>query len=579
MSGMGDEGAYPLNSPSSGADATKDETGRAAGADRSELDQPDGRDGRGPAVGPDDSGGTAATAATDPHPPPGELVAWLRWSWRRLTAMRTAVVLLILLALCAIPGSLLPQRGVASDPAAVPQYFRDHPDLAPWLDRLWLFEVYSAPWFAAIYVLLLISMIGCVLPRCLKLWHEYRAAPPAAPRRLSRESHHQLVQVADADLALDAASDALRGRRFRVAVADGEVRAEKGHLRELGNLGFHLSLLVLLVGVAGGRLFGYEGRVAVVEGATFTNVASSYDALTPAPWADIADLEPLDFTLEKFDASFETSGPRFGEPRDFEAAVAYRSPEAGDGTFAIRPNRPLDVDGTKFFLTGHGYAPELTVRDGEGNVAMSGPTIFLPMDQNFTSDGVIKVPDARPASLALQGLFLPTAVRGAEGLDTSAYPNAVNPRVQLAAFTGDLGLDEGASQSVFTLDVDDLEKVREPDGEVWRVSLAPGQTAELPNGLGSVTFDGVSRFANFQVARDPGKEVALFAAVLLLLGLTISLGVARRRLWVRRVDAVTLEVGARSLARRPVPAEEIEAIVAAATAAVIPATPATKDPA
>ena len=42
---------------------------------------------------------------------------WLRWSWRQLTSMRTALILLFLLALASVPGSVLPQEGI--DPAAV----------------------------------------------------------------------------------------------------------------------------------------------------------------------------------------------------------------------------------------------------------------------------------------------------------------------------------------------------------------------------------------------------------------------------------------------------------------------------
>ncbi len=493
---------------------------------------------------------------------PSELVGWARWAWRRLTAMRTAVVLLILLASASVPGSLLPQRGVASDPSAVPNFYREHPELAPWLDRLSLFDVYSAPWFAAIYVLLLTSMTGCVVPRCARLWCEVRSAPPAAPRRLSKEDGYARGEVDEVADALEAAVRHLRRRRFRVVRHGDEVRAEKGQVRELGNLAFHLSLLVLLVGVAGGRLFGYEGRVAMVEGSTFANVASSYDALTPAPWADLAALEPLELKLEDFVAEFETEGPRFGEPRGFDATISYRSAAEGQGSYTVRPNRPLDIGGTKFFLTGHGYAPELTVRDGNGDVAASGPTIFLPMDQTFTSDGVVKVPDARPTSLALQGLFLPTGVEGPEGMGVSAYPGLVNPIVQLSAYTGDLGLDDGSPQSVFALDFTDLDRV-ERDGKPWRASLAPGQSVRLPDGLGSVTFDGVSRFANFQVARDPGKEISLVAAILLLGGLTTSLAVRRRRVWVRRGDDGVLELAGRSLSRRPLAPDELAALATA----------------
>jgi cytochrome c biogenesis protein len=105
--------------------------------------------------------------------------------------MRTAVILLALLALAAIPGSLFPQRNVASDPAAVIQYTHEHPRLAPWLDRLGMFDVYASPWFAAIYVLLLVSMTGCVLPRSRRLWQSVRSAPPPAPRNLARLEGHR----------------------------------------------------------------------------------------------------------------------------------------------------------------------------------------------------------------------------------------------------------------------------------------------------------------------------------------------------------------------------------------------------
>ena len=520
--------------------------------------------------------GTVATGSgggSDPTTPSGPRPSgWGRWAWRRLTSMRTAVVLLVLLAAAAIPGSLLPQRGVASDPAAVAFFYRDHPDLAPWLDRLFLFDVYSAPWFAAIYLLLLVSMTGCVVPRCVRLWREVTAAPPAAPRRLERETDHAVVRVADPGAVLDAAERHLRALRFRVERVAGEVRAEKGHVRELGNLVFHLSLLVLLVGVAGGRLLGYEGRVAVVEGSTFSNIASSYDAMTSAPLADPSDLEPLEFTLRSFEADFETSGPRLGEPRSFEAVLDWVTPD-DSGTTTVQPNQPFEVDGTKFFLTGHGYAPRITVRDGRGDEAASGPVIFLPQDQSFTSDGVVKVPDARPTPLALEGLFLPTAARGADGIDVSIYPDVVNPALLLTAYSGDLGLDDGGAQSVYTLDLDGLVEVETAAGERWRATLAPGDTVRLPDGLGTVTFEGVDRFANFQVARDPGKEISLLAAILLLVGLTVSLGVPRRRVWVRRVDDSTVETGWRHLGRHSSADSDAAALTAALTASLTAALP------
>ena len=41
------------------------------------------------------------------------LVGWMRWGWRQLTSMRTALVLLLLLAIAAIPGSIVIGEAVA----------------------------------------------------------------------------------------------------------------------------------------------------------------------------------------------------------------------------------------------------------------------------------------------------------------------------------------------------------------------------------------------------------------------------------------------------------------------------------
>lgn len=445
--------------------------------------------------------------------------------------MRTALVLLALLALAAIPGSLLPQRGV--DPAKVAVFHRDHPTLAPWLERFGLFEVFSAPWFAAVYLLLLVSLTGCVLPRCLRLWRAARSQPGPAPSDLRRLPTRRVASATrPAEEVLAEAVAELRRRRFRVRLDHDSVSAEKGYLHEVGNLVFHLSLLVLLFGVAAGQLYGFEGRVIVVEGAGFANTRTAYDDFVPGPLLDDRSLEPFSFTLTDFSTTYETAGPQRGTPRSFAADVRYRrTPTAAPIRRTIRVNHPLNVEGTKVFLTGNGYAPRFTVRDGEGQVVSSGPVVFLPRDGNFTSSGVIKAPGARPVQLGFEGLFLPTAAVGSQG-PFSAYPDILNPRAVLTAYTGDLGLDTGTPQSVFRLDKTDLTQVT-VDGAPLAKALAVGQTMRLPDGQGSITFDGVSRFANFQIARDPGKWLSLAAAVLLLAGLTLSLTVRRRRLFLR----------------------------------------------
>lgn len=497
---------------------------------------------------------------------------WGRWAWKSLTSMRTAVILLGLLGLAAIPGSLLPQRNVATDPAAVSTFIENNPGVSPWLDRLSLFDVYASPWFAAIYLLLLVSMIGCVVPRSARLWRNVWSPPPDAPRHLRRLEGYRTWESdrAPEDLVAQARG-ALSKRGFRVVASSTEVGAERGYLREVGNLLFHLSLLVLLLGIAGGRLFGFEGRIAVAEGRSFTNVQSEYDAFYPSVWTDTAGLEPFTMTLDEFQVEYEDSGPQMGQPSVFDAKVSYVAEDGVTRQVEVSPNNPLDVDETKMFLTGNGYAPRVTVRDGTGAVASSGPVIFLPNDATFASDGVIKAPDAVPTQLGFEALFLPTASSSGNGPPISAFPDAVNPQLAVTAWTGDLGLSAGGTQSVYVLDKTKMTAVTGPDGAPLRETLEVGDTMTLPNGAGSLTFDGVARFANFQVARDPGKELSLLAAVLLLVGLTTSLMVRRRRMWVRvtPLDPVggsprtRVEVARLSLTRREPPARELHHVMTA----------------
>jgi len=500
--------------------------------------------------------------AVPPRPTGPGLLAWARWAWRTLTSMRTAVLLLLALALAAVPGSLLPQRGVAFDPGAVTRFLADNPVVGPWLDRLGFFEVYSSPWFAAIYLLLMVSMTGCVLPRAARLWQSARAEPPRAPTNLARlDGHRRATVAAERAQILQAAASHLRARRFRVVVEDDSVRAEKGYLREAGNLVFHLSLLVLLFGVAIGSLFGFEGRVIVVEGASFTNTRLQYDEFTPGPLTDAEGLSPFSVTLDDFTARFETAGPQRGSARDFQADLTVlRTPGGAAEKVTVEVNHPLQVEGTKMFLTGHGYAPVVSVTDGRGQTVFSGPVVFVPFDGNLSSEGVIKVPDGQPTQLGFEGFFLPTASVDPAAGPRSLYPDLVDPQLLLTAYTGDLGLGDGAPQSVFRLDKTNLSQVMDGD-EPFARALRPGESMTLPDGQGTLTFESVSRFANFQIAHDPGKELSLVAAVALLLGLTVSLAVRRRRVWVRVTAAAggggaTVEAASYALTRRePVPGE------------------------
>jgi cytochrome c biogenesis protein len=464
---------------------------------------------------------------------PAEL---LRWTWRQLTSMRTALLLLLLLALAAVPGSVVPQSDIA--PGDVTRWQEDHPDLAPVYERLGLFSVYDSPWFSAIYLLLMVSLVGCILPRTAVYWRALRTPPPRAPRNLGRLPAYLRVETdGPPEQVLAGARAALRRRRYRVAVpdeADAAVSAERGHLREAGNLLFHVSIIVVLVGFAYGQLFGYKGGAIVLVGSGFSNSLTQYDEFSPGSFFSPDELPPMSLAVDDFQAEFLTTGPQRGQPVDFGADVTYtEAPGEEERRFHLEVNRPLQLDGVSVFLVGHGYAPELTVRDGTGEVAYSGPVAFLPQDASFASFGVLKVPDAEPEQLGFDGMFFPTYSFTMERGPFSSFPDALNPALSMLGYHGDLGMDEGTPQSVYELDTDAMEKLTKADGTDFRLDLAQGKTVELPDGLGSVTFDGWQRWVKLQVSHTPGKGIALAGVVLALVGLMGSLFVRRRRVWVR----------------------------------------------
>ncbi|MEU8585691.1 cytochrome c biogenesis protein ResB [Streptomyces sp. NPDC048664] len=469
-----------------------------------------------------------------------ETIGWARWFWRQLTSMRVALILLFLLSLGAIPGSLIPQTGV--DALKVRQFMSDHDILGPIYDKLGLFHVYSSVWFSAIYILLFVSLIGCIVPRTWQFVGQLRARPPGAPKRLGRLPAYATWRTdAEPEQVREAALKVLRQRRFRAHLDGDAVAAEKGYLREAGNLAFHIALIVLLVSFASGQLYKTEGSKLVVEGDGFSNTLTQYDDFKSGSLFSDDDLVPFSFNLKKFIGTYERTGPNKGTPRRYQADVTYSEGAYGkDRATSIKVNEPLEIGDAKVYLVSHGYAPTVTVRDGKGQVVYHDAVPLLPLDGNVTSQGAIQVRDGyrnaqgRSEQLGFSAFFVPTFAGAGKGTMFSQFPALDFPVLALSGYHGDLGVDAGIPQNVYQLDTKNLKQFKDSKGKILASRLLPGETMTLPGGNGSITFDkDIRQWAQFQIVQQPGTDWALGGSITAILGLAGSLFIQRRRIWVR----------------------------------------------
>jgi cytochrome c biogenesis protein len=484
--------------------------------------------------------------------PEGRGAGWgvwgfLRNTWRGLVGMRTALVLLFLLALASLPGALLPQRSL--NPAKITEYRQQHPMLGPVLDRLGFFDVFASPWFAAIYLLLFVSLIGCLGPRTLEYARACRAQPVATPRNLNRLPHHAGAEM---DGSPEHAVARVRGqlRGWRTAVreesdAEGRasytVSAEKGYLREAGNLVFHLALLGLLIGFAAGKLLGYEGQVIVLTGGNqFCNSGIlGYDSFRAGALVDGTSLSPFCVKVDTFDAEYLPNG----QPEQYRSNIGYQAgadlnagPEGPWRPYLLAVNSPLRVAGDRVYLLGHGYAPTFTVTFPDGTSrtqtiqwrTADQTTMLAEGATKFDRPGLPDDASRRLNQIAVTGLLAPTSSGGK--VITSVFPAPLRPEVAVDVLRGDLGLDDGRGQSIFEVPQAQLQS-----GALTRVArqnLLPGQEIRLDDGT-SVRFDNVTQWVGLQISHDPAQDFVLVFAVLILLGLGTSLTMKRRRFWAR----------------------------------------------
>ncbi|HZD80155.1 MAG TPA: cytochrome c biogenesis protein ResB, partial [Actinomycetota bacterium] len=322
--------------------------------------------------------------------------------WRTLRSMRTALVLLLLLALAAVAGSLVPQTGTSD--ARIAAMFVDHPLRARLYEQLGLFDVYGSWWFTLIYTLLLVSLVACLIPRTRALIRNLRARPQPA-RELDTMRHYAERSVAGGPHEVIRTSrGVLRRKLFRVSGSNGtgppSLAADKGLAREAGSLLFHWAFLLILVGIVWGKGTGFSGKAVIVEGQTWTEAHANYDGQLQEGRFFGEDHTGVQVHVDSFTARYRIPS---GIPEDFVTHAELSGPDGGPArSVEIRPNHPAEIDGIKLYQFGYGWAPVIDV-SSRGEPLASGPVVC---QQGAAPKGVsqlqlpwscvVKLPTLRP---------------------------------------------------------------------------------------------------------------------------------------------------------------------------------------
>ncbi len=428
--------------------------------------------------------------------------------YRVLTSVRFAVLQIVLLALAGVIGMTLQQLpGFAfrsqADYAAQMALIHARYDAvlgAPAvgvMERLGLFGVFTAPWFGALLVLLVASIVVCTLNRVPRLWRGVRDVRVVQPDGYFDPSLPDRAALDSVDPA--ALRAVLRRHRFRVREAEvGGTRYQYGDRNQyakLATLLTHLGLVLFLVAAAVTSRFGFEAGILIPAG----EAVPVQRLGTPG-------------NLVVKNLGFEAPQTADGRFADFRTDLAVYRDGALLARKTIRVNDPLTVAGFSFHQNFFGPAVDLEIRDAAGGLLWQGP---VPLD-------------GQSAGRPYGRLAVPGRAIGLELLLDRAADGA-----PLLAVIGSRANGTQADGTPFY-------------EAVFVGGLTEGRTLATPAADFSIRLIGVGAYTGIVAKQDPGQGIVWLAFLCLIAGLTLTFYLPRRRIWTRLGPDGSLAIVARA---------------------------------
>lgn len=411
--------------------------------------------------------------------------------WQTLGAIKTGVILLILVVILSAAGTIILQRP-ATEPDEMQRAYS--PQVLRLLDGVGLTDVFHAWWFVLLLSVVSLSIIAASVQRFPNAWRFY-SRPYKSPDASFRNALplHKLIPIKDEESALSAVERVLRKSGFRperiVREKSFSLFGERNRISELAVYIVHASLLLILLGGNIDALFGWRGFLMLTRGEQSSQVRPQNGSARELPFAVRCD-----------GAGQENYAD--GSPKRWWSDLAVLK----KGQVVLRKqivvNEPLVYGGVRFYQASYGKTAKIdklvltaTPRDGRSPEDLTiGPNETLPLD----GDTTVRLAE-----------FIPDYVVG-DGHVYARSNELENPAVHLIVES-------------------------RKSGEAVNVWLPPIPGLEQ-NASSPYAFEGkdiqMAYFTGLEVSHEPGQWAVWAGVIVMGFGLVVVFYLVHMRLWV-----------------------------------------------
>jgi cytochrome c biogenesis protein len=310
--------------------------------------------------------------------------------WQTIGAIKTGVVLLILVVILSAAGTVILQRPATEADEMQRAY---SPQVLRLLDGIGLTDVFHAWWFVLLLSLVSLSIIAASVQRFPNAWR-YFSRPYKSPDESFRHALplHRLIPIHDEEAALTVADRELKKAGFHperiVRESSFSLFGERNRISEMAVYIVHASLLLILLGGNIDALFGWRAFLTLSRGEQSSQVKPQNGSARELPFAVRCD-----------GAGQENYAD--GSPKRWWSDLSVLK----NGQIVLRKqivvNEPLVYGGVRFYQASYGKTGKVdklmltaTPRDGQPSKDLSiGLNETLPLDADTTVRLAEFIPD------------------------------------------------------------------------------------------------------------------------------------------------------------------------------------------